>query len=47
MLVADCDLRRGLHAKRLFDSVGHYEVPYLSRAVTEPSVKPEVDAEPV
>jgi nitrilase len=24
MLIADCDLRRGLHAKRLFDAVGHY-----------------------
>jgi len=24
MLVADCDLRRGLHAKRWFDAVGHY-----------------------
>jgi nitrilase len=24
MLVHDCDLRDGLHAKRLFDSVGHY-----------------------
>ncbi len=24
MLLADCDLRRGLHAKRWFDSVGHY-----------------------
>lgn len=24
MLVADCDPRRGLHAKRWFDSVGHY-----------------------
>jgi nitrilase len=24
VLVADCDLRRGLHAKRWFDSVGHY-----------------------
>jgi predicted amidohydrolase len=24
MLVAECDLRRGLHAKRLFDAVGHY-----------------------
>jgi nitrilase len=23
-LIADCDLRRGLHAKRWFDSVGHY-----------------------
>ncbi|MFL5839449.1 MAG: carbon-nitrogen hydrolase family protein [Thermoleophilaceae bacterium] len=24
MVVADCDLREGLHAKRWFDSVGHY-----------------------
>jgi nitrilase len=24
IVVADCDLRRGLHAKRWFDSVGHY-----------------------
>ena len=24
MLVADCDLRAGLHAKRSFDVVGHY-----------------------
>jgi nitrilase len=24
MLIADCDLRRGLHAKRWFDCVGHY-----------------------
>jgi nitrilase len=24
MVVADCDLKRGLHAKRWFDSVGHY-----------------------
>jgi nitrilase len=24
MLVATCDLRRGLHAKRWFDAVGHY-----------------------
>lgn len=24
ILFADCDLRRGLHAKRWFDSVGHY-----------------------
>ena len=24
MLVADCDLRQGLHAKRWFDAVGHY-----------------------
>jgi nitrilase len=24
ILVVDCDLRHGLHAKRWFDSVGHY-----------------------
>ena len=24
MLVHDCDLREGLHAKRWFDAVGHY-----------------------
>ena len=24
IVLADCDLRRGLHAKRLFDAVGHY-----------------------
>jgi nitrilase len=24
ILIAECDLRRGLHAKRWFDSVGHY-----------------------
>ncbi len=24
MLVDGCDLRLGLHAKRLFDAVGHY-----------------------
>src|SRR6185503_3707744 len=24
ILVADCDLREGLHAKRWFDAVGHY-----------------------
>ena len=24
IVVADCDLREGLHAKRWFDAVGHY-----------------------
>jgi hypothetical protein len=24
MIFADCDLARGLHAKRWFDAVGHY-----------------------
>jgi nitrilase len=27
MVVADCDLRDGLHAKRWFDAVGHYSRP--------------------
>jgi predicted amidohydrolase len=47
MLLADCDLRRGLHAKRWFDAVGHYEVPYFTRSLTEASLTPDVDAEPV
>ncbi len=46
MLFADCDLRRGLHAKRLFDAVGHYEVPYLTRSLGEaPPHQPEALAE--
>ena len=24
IVIADCDLRAGLHAKRWFDAVGHY-----------------------
>jgi nitrilase len=24
MVIADCDLRRSLHAKRWFDAIGHY-----------------------
>jgi predicted amidohydrolase len=41
MLLVDCDLRRGLHAKRWFDAVGHYaraevlEPAYLTRSPTE------------
>ena len=42
MLVADCDLRRGLHAKRWFDAVGHYEVPYLTRSLSEARPKPDL-----
>lgn len=35
MLVHDCDLRLGLHAKRVFDAVGHYSRDdVLSAAVT-------------
>jgi nitrilase len=32
IVVADCDLRRGLHAKRWFDAVGHYSRPDVLRA---------------
>jgi nitrilase len=39
IVLADCDLRRGLHAKRWFDAVGHY-----SRAET--LVHPHAHAEP-
>ena len=38
-IVADCDLRRGLHAKRWFDAVGHYardEVLAAPAAAAEP-----------
>jgi nitrilase len=36
MVVADCDLRQGLHAKRWFDSVGHYSgEPVLGRMRAE------------
>jgi nitrilase len=34
MVVADCDLRRGLHAKRWFDAVGHYSRAEVLRAPT-------------
>ena len=38
ILVADCDLRRGLQAKRWFDAVGHY-----SRAEVLASPEPCAD----
>jgi nitrilase len=38
LLIADCDLRVGLHAKRWFDAVGHYSRSDLfDRRGTEPS----------
>jgi nitrilase len=43
MLVADCDLRAGLHAKRWFDAVGHYsraEVLVPERPLTGPAAAP-------
>jgi nitrilase len=40
MVIADCDLRRGLHAKRWFDVVGHYsrEDVLAGRALDEPTI---------
>jgi predicted amidohydrolase len=44
MVVADCDLRAGLHAKRWFDAVGHYsrvDVLTPSEAAVPPPPAPE------
>ena len=38
ILVADCDLARGLYAKRVFDSVGHYS---RSDVLEEPEPAPD------
>src|SRR4051794_18455867 len=44
LVVADCDLREGLHAKRFFDAVGHYG----REEVLLPATSPDVNgAEPV
>jgi nitrilase len=40
MVLADCDLRRGLHAKRWFDAVGHY-----SREDVLPTMRPPRDGD--
>jgi hypothetical protein len=42
IVVADCDLRAGLHAKRWFDSVGHYsrEDVLSAKPVAEPALQP-------
>jgi nitrilase len=45
MVVADCDLREGLHAKRWFDAVGHYSrqdvlAPAMSEAPAEHEAPP-------
>ena len=52
MLVADCDLRVSLHAKRWFDAVGHYSrEDVLARLVMDgngdgmPVVEPASPAE--
>ena len=46
MVVADCDLRQGLRAKRLFDAVGHYsrEDVLTQPAARPPAVPPPGDA---
>ena len=47
MVVADCDLRRGLHAKRWFDAVGHYSrEDVLARRVGEPEAGGDGAAHP-
>jgi predicted amidohydrolase len=38
MVVADCDLREGLHAKRWFDAVGHYSRGEVLKPGTETAV---------
>ena len=41
IVIADCDLREGLHAKRWFDAVGHYSrEDVLMAEIEAPAVKP-------
>ena len=45
VVIADCDLRIGLHAKRLFDAAGHYGredtlVPLLGGAARDTGARP-------
>jgi nitrilase len=47
MVIADCDLRVGLHAKRFFDAVGHYgreEVLAPAATLTNPNGSPQAEA---
>lgn len=49
MVVADCDLKAGLHAKRFFDAVGHYgreEVLYSAATLTNRNGSPQAEAIP-
>jgi nitrilase len=49
MIVADCDLREGLHAKRFFDAVGHYgreEVLLPTATLTNLNGSPQAEAIP-
>ena len=49
MVVADCDLREGLHAKRFFDAVGHYgreEILLSTATLTHLNGSPQAEAIP-
>ena len=49
MVVADCDLRSGLHAKRWFDAVGHYgreDVLLPTATLTNRNGSPQAEAIP-
>jgi nitrilase len=49
MVVADCDLRKGLHAKRFFDAVGHYgreEILLPTATLTNLNGGPKAEAIP-
>jgi nitrilase len=47
MVTADCDLRRGLHAKRWFDAVGHYSrEDVLAPQADEPEIDGDGAARP-
>jgi len=49
IVVADCDLRAGLHAKRFFDAVGHYgreEVLLPTATLTNLDGGPKAEAIP-
>ena len=41
LILADLDLRRGLHAKRWFDAVGHYSGASSLGMTERPLVAPE------
>jgi nitrilase len=43
IVVADCDLREGLHAKRWFDAVGHYSREDVLARPAAPEPAPEPD----
>ena len=45
MVLADCDLREGLHAKRWFDSVGHYSREDVLGVASPPPLASAVDGD--